>query len=209
MQPGSSTCLAVCFFTKGLPAFPVLSFCVIIAWTFFITQRDTDMAGYNQNSSIKELIIAIPGAIVGFTLLVSLLAYLFGVVGGEKAEPSKEATEAADQKVVELIKPVATVEVAEAAGAHVEKSGEEIVKGVCIACHGVGALGAPKIGNAGDWGPRIAQGYETLVKHAIEGIRSMPARGGNAELSDHEVADAVAYMANQAGAKFDAASLKK
>ncbi len=167
------------------------------------------MSGNNQGSSIKELIIAIPGAIIGFTLLVSLLAYLFGVVGGEKAEPSKEATEAAEQKVVANIQPVATVEVAEAAGAHVEKSGEEIVKGVCIACHGVGALGAPKVGDAGDWGPRIAQGYETLVKHAIEGIRSMPARGGNAELTDHEVADAVAYMANQAGAKFDAASLKK
>lgn len=195
--------------TKAVVAFPVLTFCVIIAWIFFLTLRDTDMSGNNQSSSIKELIIAIPGAIIGFTLLVSILAYLFGVVGGEKAEPSKEATDAAEQKVVEMIKPVATVEVAEAAGAHVEKSGEEIVKGVCIACHGVGALGAPKIGNAGDWGPRIAQGYETLVKHAIEGIRSMPARGGNAELSDHEVADAVAYMANQAGAKFDAASLKK
>lgn len=195
--------------TKAVRAFPVLTFCVIIAWIFFLTQRDTDMSGNNQGSSIKELIIAIPGAIIGFTLLVSLLAYLFGVVGGEKAEPSKEATEAAEQKVVANIQPVATVEVAEAAGEHVEKSGEEIVKGVCIACHGVGALGAPKVGDAGDWGPRIAQGYETLVKHAIEGIRSMPARGGNAELTDHEVADAVAYMANQAGAKFDAASLKK
>lgn len=167
------------------------------------------MSGNNQGSSIKELIIAIPGAIIAFTLLVSLLAYLFGVFGAEKATPSKEAADAAEQKVVANIAPVATVEVAEAAGAHVEKSGEEIVKGVCIACHGVGALGAPKIGNAGDWGPRIAQGYETLVKHATEGIRSMPARGGNAELTDHEVADAVAYMANQAGAKFDLASLKK
>lgn len=167
------------------------------------------MSGNNQGSSFKELIIVIPGAIIGFTLLVSILAYLFGVVGGEKAAPAKEATDAAEQKVVELIKPVATIEVAEAAGAHVEKSGEEIVKGTCAACHGVGALGAPKIGNAGDWGPRIAQGYETLVKHATEGIRSMPPRGGAADLTDHEVAEAVAYLANQAGAKFDPASLKK
>lgn len=166
------------------------------------------MSDNNQGSSIKELIIAIPGAIIGFTLLVSILAYLFGVVGGEKAAPSKEAVEAAEQKIAANIQPVATVEVAEAAGAHVEKSGEDIVKGTCIACHGAGALGAPKLGNAGDWGPRIAQGYETLVKHAIEGIRSMPPRGGSADLTDHEVADAVAYMANQAGAKFDAASLK-
>lgn len=168
-----------------------------------------NMSGNNQSSSMKELIIAIPGAIVGFTILVSLLAYLFGMFGSEKPEPSAEATEASEQKVVANIQPVATVEVAEAEGAHVEKSGEEIVKGVCVACHGAGALGAPKIGNAGDWGPRISQGYETLVKHAIEGIRSMPARGGAADLTDHEVADAVAYMANQAGAKFDAASLKK
>ncbi|WP_029147030.1 cytochrome c5 family protein [Methylophilus sp. 5] len=167
------------------------------------------MSDYKQGSSIKELIIAIPGAIIGFTLLVSLLAYLFGVFGSEKAAPSKEETDAVEQKVVANIKPVATIEVAEAAGAHVEKSGEEIVKGTCVACHGVGALGAPKIGNASDWGPRIAQGYETLVKHATEGLRSMPPRGGSADLSDHEVADAVAYMANQAGAKFDAASLKK
>jgi cytochrome c5 len=162
----------------------------------------------NSSSSFKELMIAIPGAIVGLTLVVSVLAYFFGVLG--KAPEAAKASEptAAEKLVEESIKPVATVEVAEAAGAHVEKSGEEIVKGVCIACHGVGALGAPKIGNAGDWGPRIAQGYPTLVKHAIEGIRSMPARGGNAELTDHEVADAVAYMANQAGAKFDPASLK-
>jgi cytochrome c5 len=167
------------------------------------------MSGNNQYSSIKELIIAIPGVIIGFTLLVSLLAYLFGVFGGEKAAPAKEVTEAAEAKVVANIQPVATVEVAEEAGEHVEKSGEEIVKGTCIACHGSGAMGAPKIGEAGDWGPRISQGYETLVKHAIEGIRSMPPRGGGSDLTDHEVADAVAYMANQAGAKFDAASLKQ
>jgi cytochrome c5 len=168
-----------------------------------------NMSGNNQYSSIKELIIAIPGAIIGFTLLVSVLAYSFGVIGGDKPAPSKEATDAADAKIATNIKPVATVEVAEAGGVHVEKSGEEIVKATCSACHGVGALGAPKIGNAGDWGPRISQGYETLVKHAIEGIRSMPPRGGNSELTDHEVADAVAFMANQAGAKFDPASLKK
>jgi cytochrome c5 len=65
-------------------------------------------------------------------------------------------------------------------------------------------LGSPKIGDKSAWGPRIAQGYETLVKHAIVGIRSMPARGGNAELTDAEVAGAVAYMANQSGASFKA-----
>ena len=72
------------------------------------------------------------------------------------------------------------------------------------ACHAAGALGAPKFENKGDWGSRIAQGYDTLVKHAIEGIRQMPPRGGDGDLSDTEVARAVAYMANSAGAKFTA-----
>lgn len=167
-----------------------------------------NMSGNNQYSSIKELIIAIPGVIIGFTVLVSLLAYLFGVFGSDKPAATSEVDDVAEQKVAANIKPVATVEVAEEGGEHVEKSGEEIVKTTCAACHAAGALGAPKLGEAGDWGPRISQGYETLVKHAIEGIRSMPPRGGNGELTDHEVADAVAFMANQAGAKFDAASLK-
>ncbi len=111
--------------------------------------------------------------------------------------------------MAESVKPVAEVEVAKEEAAHVEKSGEEVVKAVCSMCHAAGLMQAPKIGDSGQWGPRIAQGYETLVKHAVEGIRSMPARGGNAELTDNEVAGAVAYMANQAGAKFDPATLKK
>ncbi|MGE5318712.1 MAG: c-type cytochrome, partial [Hyphomicrobiaceae bacterium] len=59
-------------------------------------------------------------------------------------------------------------------------------------------------GNKGDWGPRISQGYETLIKHALGGIRQMPPRGGDSDLSDTEVARAVAYMADAAGAKFKA-----
>ena len=72
----------------------------------------------------------------------------------------------------------------------------------CAACHATGAAGAPKFGDTGAWSARIAQGYDTLVKHAIEGIRAMPAKGGNPDLDDIEVARAVVYMANEAGAKF-------
>jgi cytochrome c5 len=69
-------------------------------------------------------------------------------------------------------------------------------------CHEGGLMGAPKIGSEEQWAPRIAQGKETLVSHAINGIRTMPARGGNAKLSDEEVAAAVIDMANGAGANF-------
>ena len=82
------------------------------------------------------------------------------------------------------------------AGPHVDKSGEEVVKAVCGMCHTAGLMNAPKIGDKGQWAPRIAQGYDTLVSHAINGIRSMPAKGGNAALTDGEIANAVANMAN-------------
>ena len=81
-------------------------------------------------------------------------------------------------------------------------SGDAVYTANCAACHTSGAAGAPKLGDAAGWTARIAQGYETLVKHAIEGIRAMPARGGNPDLDDVEVARAVVYMANQSGGKF-------
>lgn len=81
-------------------------------------------------------------------------------------------------------------------------AGDAVYTANCAACHATGAAGAPKFGDAGGWGARIAQGYDTLVKHAVEGIRAMPAKGGNPDLDDVEVARAVVYMANKSGASF-------
>ena len=151
---------------------------------------------------ISQVLIAILGGIFAPTLVIVLIAKLFMSV---ESTHLPEDPKVAAAQIEERIKPVAQVAIAAVeAGPHVNKSGEEVVKGVCSACHAVGALGSPKIGDKAAWGPRIAQGYDTLVKHAIAGIRSMPARGGNAELTDGEVANAVAYMANQAGASFKA-----
>jgi cytochrome c5 len=62
--------------------------------------------------------------------------------------------------------------------------------------------GAPKTGDNGAWGARLAQGYDTILKHAIEGIRAMPAKGGNPDLDNLEVARAVVFMTNKSGASF-------
>jgi cytochrome c5 len=116
-----------------------------------------------------------------------------------------EQTDDAQAKVVaERIKPVGEVKVVDANAPKVEKSGEEVFNAVCTACHTSGALGAPKHGNKGDWAKRIGQGFDTLTKNAVNGIRGMPARGGAPDLSDVELARAVAYMANSAGATFTA-----
>jgi cytochrome c5 len=79
---------------------------------------------------------------------------------------------------------------------------EAVYTANCAACHASGAAGAPKLGDNGAWSGRIAQGYDTLLKHAVEGVRAMPAKGGNPDLDDVEVARAVVYMANAGGAKF-------
>jgi cytochrome c5 len=159
---------------------------------------DNDTQGY----SLGQVLLAAVAGIVGIVLFVFLVGKIFGV----SDQLDVVAPIAAETKVIENIKPVAVVELASAenTGAKVEKSGEEVVKGVCAMCHEAGLMNSPKLGDKAQWAPRIAQGYEALVKHAIEGIRTMPARGGNPALTDGEIANAVAHMANAAGAKFTA-----
>jgi cytochrome c5 len=162
---------------------------------------DNDTQGY----SLGQVLLATVAGIVGIALFVLLVGEIFGV--GGKLEVA--APIAADAQVIENIKPVAVVEVATAeSGAKAEKSGEEVVKAVCAMCHEAGLMNSPKLGDKTQWAPRIAQGYETLVKHALEGIRTMPARGGNPALTDGEIANAVTHMANAAGAKFIASTPK-
>jgi cytochrome c5 len=64
-------------------------------------------------------------------------------------------------------------------------------------CHAAGLAGAPKAGDAAAWKARVAQGVPTLHDHAINGIRAMPAKGGNPSLSDAEVKAAVDYLVAQ------------
>ncbi|MEA3113838.1 MAG: hypothetical protein QOG58_3637 [Caballeronia sp.] len=100
--------------------------------------------------------------------------------------------------------PVAQVDIRDANAPRVYKTGEEVFKAVCTTCHTAGVAGAPKFGNAGDWAPRIAEGYDTLLHNALNGKGGMPARGGTSpdDYSDFEIARAVVYMANDGGAKF-------
>jgi cytochrome c5 len=80
-----------------------------------------------------------------------------------------------------------------------ERSGKEVVDGLCIACHGTGTNGAPKIGDKQAWAKRASQGLTSLTKSALEGIRQMPSHGGNPNLTDTEIERAITYMVNQSG----------
>lgn len=159
------------------------------------------MASHDSHSSFiktpQQLIIVI---VLAFAVPVFGIVLLVQLVTSERGADPNALT---PESVAKRIQPVGHVELgAGGGGAAGGKSGEEIVKGSCAACHQTGVAGAPKIGDKAAWAPRIKEGLNEMVSDAIKGIRGMPPRGGNASLSDDEVARAVVFMANQSGAKF-------
>jgi len=151
-------------------------------------------------------------------VVVILLAFIVPVVAIVLviklvlSQPSADPAALTPDAVAARIQPVGHVEFgAASASGGAAASGEEIVKTTCAACHQAGVAGAPKLGSQPDWAPRIKQGMNALVASVVKGKGAMPPRAGNASLSDQDIARAVAFMANQAGAKFKepAATAKK
>jgi len=79
------------------------------------------------------------------------------------------------------------------------QSGEGTYKQVCMSCHGAGVLNAPKFGDKAKWAPLITEGQVTLTAHGYVGVRAMPAKGGNPNLSIEGFADALVYIVNNSG----------
>ena len=75
-----------------------------------------------------------------------------------------------------------------------EMTGGEVYNETCSMCHGTIMSIAPRMGDKTAWAPRIKQGEDALVQHALHGYGQMPARGGMSSLTDGEVKDAVHYM---------------
>ena len=98
------------------------------------------------------------------------------------------------------IAPVARVEMAAAASgaAAGARSGEQIYKAVCSACHDSGAANAPKLGDKAAWAPRLALGLDGLMKTATAGKNAMPPKGGS-DANPLELARAIVYLANKSG----------
>ncbi len=159
---------------------------------------------HNEHESlIKTPTQLIAAVVAGFVIPIVIIVMLVHYVG-TAPKAGAGSTAQSPEAIAARIRPVADegFTLAAAGGARELKTGEQVYTAACAACHGAGAAGAPKFGDAGAWGARIAQGYDTLVSHAIKGIRAMPAKGGNPDLDDVEVARAVVHMANAAGGKF-------
>ena len=125
-------------------------------------------------------------------------ALLWGCSGGDEAV---ELSPKMEQEVAERIAPAGEVvkegdvSTAAVASASAEpRSGADVVQASCFACHGTGAAGAPKIGDAAVWAARLEAGIETVYANAINGIRGMPPRGTCMACSDDELKAAVDHM---------------
>lgn len=147
-----------------------------------------------------QLIAAVVAGFAIPVIVIVLLAYYVD----NSTRTGAGTDELSDAAVARRVAPIAQLNLRDANAPHVYKTGEQVYQAVCSACHAAGAAGAPKFGNAGDWGPRNSQGFDTLWHNALNGKNAMPPRGGTSpdDYSDYEIGLAVAYMANHGGAQF-------
>ena len=153
--------------------------------------------------------------VLGILFAVTLvLLGLARVISGRSFEAHKQVDPVYQRELLARIEPVAKVAVAgqdnsalepeapAAAGTAADLGGEEVYNQACVACHGAGIAGAPKFGDKAAWAERLAQGADTMHKHAIEGYQGkagfMPAKGGRTDLTDQSVMNAVDYMTEAA-----------
>ena len=157
------------------------------------------MAEHDEHSSfiktpqqlITIVVLAFVVPIIGIVLTVQL------VLNRTHADPAALTPEAVSAR----LQPIGKVEfgAAGAAGGAL-RSGEEIVKEVCAACHQAGVANAPKLGDKAAWAPRLKLGLDGMLQSVIKGKGAMAARAGTS-LSDQELASATVFMANQAGGR--------
>lgn len=76
--------------------------------------------------------------------------------------------------------------------------GKKIYANHCAACHTTGSAGAPKLGDADAWDTLIKLGTDSLYHNAINGINSMPPKGGCPTCSDNQIKSAVDYLVQEA-----------
>jgi cytochrome c5 len=127
-------------------------------------------------------------------VVVGLIAFF-----AASMRPQMVSTASGNEALEARIQKVGAVQIKDANRA--ARSGEEVYKAQCSACHAIGAAGSPKFGDAGAWGARIGKGYDALLTSALKGKGNMGPQGGG-DFEDYEIGRGVAYMANAAGAKF-------
>ncbi|UUX96057.1 c-type cytochrome [Aquabacterium sp. J223] len=160
------------------------------------TDSDAHDAHEGPIKTPKQLALAVFWAFV-IPIVAILLLVTYVEVGDREGAGSEGQTAEA---IARRIQPVGTVEVKDVTDVASLKTGEQVYTAQCVACHGSGAAGAPKLGDGGAWSARLKEGYEHLLAAALKGKGNMPPQGGG-DFTDFEIGRAVVYMANQSGGK--------
>ena len=153
----------------------------------------------NEDSTVMRTVLIIFAALVVFLLISVTVA---NVLSHSKKSVDPEQDPRVQATLEANIKPIGQVNVGGVAPVVVAPvaSADPIAtfNSVCIACHGTGAMGAPKLGDKAAWKKRVAEGKSTLDQHAIHGFNNMPAKGGRSDLSDATIHAVVDYMVSTA-----------
>lgn len=148
-----------------------------------------------SDSTFSRLFIIMIIAMTAMTIIIVVLASLAASDVNARLDQRSELENS--QAIADSIAPVgsfsATTVAAAPDVAAAPLSAEQVYTS-CAACHDSGTLSAPITGDAASWATRVAKGIDTLYENAINGINNMPAKGGNASLSDDEIRLAVDYM---------------
>ena len=146
----------------------------------------------------KQLILAV---FFSFVVPIFAIVLLVKYVTSESL-PAAGSEGLKAEAVAARIQPVGRVEIKDVSDPASLASGEQVYQAQCVACHGAGVAGAPKLGDEAAWAARLKTGFEALLASSLQGKGSMGAQGGG-DFTDFEIARAVVYMANRAGGKFD------
>jgi cytochrome c5 len=158
---------------------------------------DHDLPHEGPIKTPKQLIWAVALSFIVPILAIVLLA---NYVSSQKL-PAAGSDSMSPQAIAQRLQRVGSVEIKDVSDPASMKTGAQVYAAQCTACHAAGVAGAPKLGDAAAWAPRIKTGYEALLTSALKGKGAMGAQGGG-DYSDYEIGRAVVHMANQGGANF-------
>jgi len=164
----------------------------------------------SHDRTFFDTFLLVLGILVGVTIGLIIIAR---IIAANTSVANRAEDPVYQRQVEERIRPVARVAIAgqdntalapPAAAAAVavtaaaDLTGEQAYNQACVACHGAGVAGAPKLGDKVAWAPRIAQGMDTLHTHALQGFQGkagyMPPKGGRTDLSDQSIVNGVDYI---------------
>ena len=144
----------------------------------------------------KQLIAAVLASfIVPIIAIILLVNY---VDFGNKLGAGSDGLQA--EAVAKRLQRVGSIEIRDASAPALMRTGEQVYAVQCAACHAAGVAGAPKLGDAALWAPRIKTGYDSMLNSVLKGKGAMGAQGGG-DFSDFEIGRAVVYLANNGGGK--------